>query len=87
MQFVVDFPLDMVLEMQRNTTLKAHRTVIGRTLGGKATFKAVQDCLKLHLPARFCAITLLTTGYFEIFFEDEEGARATRKLTAVEWSS
>jgi hypothetical protein len=26
------------------------------------------------------------SGYFEILFEDEDGARATRKLAAVEWS-
>ncbi len=29
---------------------------------------------------------LLTWGYFKILFENEEGAMATRKLTAVEWS-
>jgi hypothetical protein len=32
-------------------------------------------------------VTLLTQGYFEVLFEKEEGARATRKLTVVEWSS
>jgi hypothetical protein len=37
--------------------------------------------------APFSAITLLTRSYFEILFEDEEGARATRKLAVVEWSS
>jgi hypothetical protein len=31
-------------------------------------------------------VTLLTQGYFEVLFEKEEGARATRKLTVVEWS-
>jgi hypothetical protein len=40
----------------------------------------------LHLPAPFITTTLLTRGYFEILFENEEGAKATRKLTAVEWS-
>jgi hypothetical protein len=31
-------------------------------------------------------VTLLTRGYFEVFFEKKEGARAARKLTVVEWS-
>jgi hypothetical protein len=44
------------------------------------------DCLKLHLPIPLVSITLLTRGYFEILFEEEEGAKATRRLTAVEWS-
>ncbi|CAM6011211.1 unnamed protein product [Sphagnum balticum] len=86
MELVVDFSQDMVLEMQRNVALKARRTVIGRTLGGKVTFKALQDCLKLHLPAPFFVVTLLTRGYFEILFDDEKGARATRKLATMEWS-
>jgi hypothetical protein len=86
MELAADFPPDMVLEMQRNAALKARRTIIERTLGGKVTFKALQDCLKLHLPAPFSVVTLLTRSYFEILFEDEEGAITTRKLAAVEWS-
>jgi hypothetical protein len=80
------FPLDMVLDMQKCATQRAHKMVIGRTLGGRASYKDLVDCLKLHLPAPFVTITLLTRGYFEILFEEEEGARATRKFTAVEWS-
>jgi hypothetical protein len=76
----------MVIEMQRSTAQKVRKIVIGKTLGGRASFKALQDCLKLHLPAPFSTITLLTRGYFEILFEDENGARATRKLATVEWS-
>jgi len=45
------------------------------------------DYLKLHLPIPLVSITLLTRGYFEILFEEEEGAKTTRRLTAVEWSS
>ncbi len=78
--------MDMVLEMQENVAKKARRTVIGRTLGGIATIKTLLDCLKLHLPAPFTSATLLTRGYFEILFEDEDGTKTTRKLTAVEWS-
>jgi len=55
-------------------------------LGGRATIKALHYCLKLHLPASFTSTTLLTRGYFEILFEDKEGAKATRKFTVVEWS-
>jgi len=44
------------------------------------------DCFKLHLPIPLVSITLLTRGYFEILFEEEEGAKATRRVTAVEWS-
>ncbi|CAM6070816.1 unnamed protein product [Sphagnum tenellum] len=62
------------------------KTVIERTLGGKASYKDLLDCLKLHLPVPFSTITLLTRGYFEILFKDEDGARATRKLATVEWS-
>jgi hypothetical protein len=60
--------------------------VIGRTLAGRASFKDLQDCLRLHLPAPFSTVTLLTRGYFKVLFENEEGAKATRKLGAVEWS-
>ncbi len=86
LEIEADFPSEMVIEMQRNAVQKAHKTVIGRTLGGRASFKALQDCLKLHLPMPFSTITLLTRGYFEILFEDEDRARATRKLAVVEWS-
>jgi hypothetical protein len=78
-----EFPLEMVLEMRGNAAKKAWRTVIGRTLGGRATFKAFQKCLKLHLPATFISATLLTRGYFLVLFENEEGAIYTRKLTMV----
>jgi len=60
--------------------------VIRRTLAGRASFKDLQDCLKLHLPAPFLTVTLLTQGYFEVLFEKEEGARTARKLVVVEWS-
>jgi hypothetical protein len=60
--------------------------VIGRTLGGRASFKTLLESLKLHLPASFVSTTLLTKGFFLILFEDEEGATATKKLAAVEWS-
>ncbi len=81
-----DFPKEMVIEMQGNAARKARRTVIGRTLGGRASFKTLQESLKLHLPVTFISATLLTRGFFFIFFEDEEGATTTRKLAAVEWS-
>jgi hypothetical protein len=67
----------MVSEMQSNAARKAHRTVIGRTLGGRPTFKTF---------VIFTSTTLLTHGYFLISFENEEGAIATRKLTTVDWS-
>jgi hypothetical protein len=51
MELAADFSPDMVLKMQRNTALKARRTIIERTLGGKVTFKALQGSFKLHLPA------------------------------------
>jgi hypothetical protein len=76
----------MVLEMQGNVAKKARRTVIRRTLGGRTTFKALHECLKLHLPTSFTSTTLLTRGYFLILFENEEGAISTKKLTTVEWS-
>jgi hypothetical protein len=30
--------------------------------------------------------TLLTQGYCEVLFADEEGAKATQRITTVEWS-
>jgi hypothetical protein len=87
LEIKVDFPKELVLTMQENAAKKARRTVIGRTLGGRATFKTLVDCLKLHLPAPLVSIALLTRGYFEILFEDEEGAKATKCFIAVEWSS
>jgi len=82
----VEFPEEMVLEMKNNAAKKVRRMVIGRTLGGRVTFKTLQECLKLHLPVSFISATLLTRGYFLILFENEDGAKATRKLTSVEWS-
>lgn len=82
----VEFPQDMVIEMQGNVVKKARRTVIGRTLGGRATFKALHQCLKFHLPTSYTSTTLLTRGYFLILFENDEGANTIRKLTIVEWS-
>jgi len=81
-----DFPKESVSTMRENAAKKARRTVIGRTLGGRATFKTLLDCLKLHLPAPPVSTTLFTRGYFEILFENEEGAKATRRLIAVEWN-
>jgi hypothetical protein len=75
----------MVSEMQSNVAKKARRMVIGRTLGGRLTFKTLHECLKFHLPASFTSTILLIRGYFLIFFEEEEGVIATRKLT-VDWS-
>jgi len=86
LEIEVDFPKELVLMMQENAAKKARRTVIGRTLGGKTTFKTLLDCLKLHLPAPLVSIAFLTRGYFKILFEDEEGVKATRRLTVVDWS-
>ncbi len=60
--------------------------VIGRTLSGRPTIKALQDCLKLHLPASYTSVTLLARGFFEVLFVDEEGAKFARKITMMEWS-
>jgi hypothetical protein len=76
----------MVIELQRNAALRARKTVIGRTLAGRASFKELQDVLRLHLPAPFQTVTLLTWGYFKVLFEKEEGVKTARKLAAVEWS-
>ncbi|CAM6009345.1 unnamed protein product [Sphagnum balticum] len=81
-----NFPIDLVLMMKENAAKKVRRTVIGMTLGGKATLKSLLDCFKLPLLIPLVSITLLTRGYFEILFEEEEGAKATRRLTAIEWS-
>lgn len=77
LEIEADFPKDLVLTMQENVAKKARRTVIGRTFGGRATFKTLLNCLKLHLPAPLVSITFLTRGYFKILFKDEEGAKAT----------
>jgi hypothetical protein len=55
-------------------------------LGGRATFKELHECLKLHLPATYVSATLLTRGFFLVLFENEEGATQTRKLATVEWN-
>jgi hypothetical protein len=86
LELEAEFPEDMVLEMQGNAAKKTRRTVIGWTLGGRATFKTLHECLKLHLPVSFILATLLTREYFLILFKNEEGAIATKKLTSMEWS-
>jgi len=61
--------------------------VIGRALGSRPTIKALQDCFKLHLPASYTSVTLLTRGFFEVLFMDEEGVKFARKITTMEWSN
>jgi hypothetical protein len=77
----------MVLEIQEGAIRKASRIVSERTPGDRTTIKTLHDCLKLHLPTSFESTTLLTRHYFEVFFTNEEGAKATKKITATEWSS
>jgi hypothetical protein len=86
MELEAEFPTKMVIEMQGAAAKQAYKIVIGRTLGGRATFKALHECLTLHLPTSFASTTLLTRGYFLILFDSKEGAIATRKLTIVDWS-
>ncbi len=54
------FPTAMVIELQKHAALRARKTVISRTLVGRASFKDLHDCLRLHLPAPFSTFTLLT---------------------------
>jgi len=86
LELEADFPPKMVFKMQEGAIRKARRMVIGRALGGRPTIKALQDCLKLHLPTSYTSVTLLTRGFFEVLFTNEEGAKFARKITAVEWS-
>jgi len=86
LELEAEFPKEMVIKMQGNAARKARITVIGRTLGGRASLKALQESLKFHLPATFVSTTLFTRGYFLILFEDEEGATSTRKLASVDWN-
>jgi hypothetical protein len=60
--------------------------MIGRILGGRPTIKDLQDCLKLHMFASYTSVTLLTRGFFDVLFMDEEGAKSAKKITTVEWS-
>jgi hypothetical protein len=86
LELEAEFPPKMVLEMQEGVIQKVRRTIIGRTMGGRTTIKALHDCLKLHLPTSFISTTLLTRGYFEVLFTDEEGAKATWRITTVKWN-
>ncbi|CAK9208953.1 unnamed protein product [Sphagnum troendelagicum] len=60
LEIEAEFPQDMLFEMQNYAAMKARRMVIGRTLGGRPSFKALHECLKLHLPATYVSTTLLT---------------------------
>jgi hypothetical protein len=60
LELEAEFSPAMVIEMQKNVAIRARKTVIGRTLAGRTSFKDLQDCLKLHLPTPFVMITLLT---------------------------
>jgi hypothetical protein len=86
LELEADFPPEMVLEMQEGAVRKAQRMVIGRALGGRPTIKALQDCLKLHLPTSYTSVTILTRGFFEVLFTNEKGAKFARKIATVEWS-
>ncbi len=86
MELEVEFPKDMVIEMQGNAARKACRIVIGLMLGGRASFKELHECVKLHLLVTYISATLLTRGFFLVLLENEEGATQTRKLASVEWN-
>jgi hypothetical protein len=73
--------------MQKGATKKARRMVIERTIEGKPMIKVLNDYLKLHLLTYFVSATLLTRGFFKVLFSNEEGTKATRKITSIEWSS
>jgi hypothetical protein len=60
LEIKAEFPTAMVIELQKNTALRARKTVIGRTLASRTSFKDLQDCLRLHLPVPFLTVTLLT---------------------------
>jgi len=81
-----DFPLNMVTIMQESAAKKTHKMVIGQTIRKRLMMKVLNDCLKLHLPTFFVLTTLLTCGFFEALFSNEEGAKAIWKITLVEWS-
>jgi hypothetical protein len=53
LELEADFPPEMVLEIYEGAIRKARRMVIGRALGGRPMIKALQNCLKLHLPASY----------------------------------
>lgn len=72
--------------MQEGAAHKVQRMVIGRTTRGRLMIKVFNECLKLHLLTSFISANLLTCGFFEVIFFDEEGAKSTRKIIAVEWN-
>jgi hypothetical protein len=82
-----DFPLNMVVVMQKGVARKAHKMVIKRTIEARLMIKVLNNCLKLHLSTSFISAILLMCGFFEALFLNEEGAKATQKFTSVEWSS
>ncbi len=84
LELELEFLSKMVLEMQEGAARKARRMVIGRTLNGRPMIQAFQDCFKLHFTTSFKSATLLTRGFLEVLFIDEEGAKVTRKITMVE---
>jgi hypothetical protein len=43
LEIEADFPKELVLTMQENAAKKARKNVIGKTLGGRATFKTLLD--------------------------------------------
>jgi hypothetical protein len=53
---------------------------------GRLTIKVLNDYLKFHLLTSFVLATLLTCDFFEVLFSNEEGAKATQKITLVEWN-
>jgi hypothetical protein len=73
LELEADFPSEMVLKMQEGAVRKARIMVIGRALGGRPTIKALQDCLKLHLPASYTSVTLLTRAFSRFFSRMKKG--------------
>jgi len=45
LEIEVEFPTEMVIELQKNATLRARKTVMKRTFLSRASFKELQDCL------------------------------------------
>jgi len=73
LELEADFPSEMVLKMQEGAVRKARRMVIGKALGGRPTINALQDCLKLHLPASYTSVTLLTRVSSRFFSRMKKG--------------
>jgi hypothetical protein len=81
----MDIPNECLELTLTNMVTQTKKMLIQKLMGKILPFKELKDCLELHLHQSFYSIKLLTRGFFEVVFLEEEGTTRVRVMAVVEW--